>query len=169
MKRQVSSSFIGSQAPRHFQLFPLLHCLLGFLFLKNHNHLLVEASSSTPEVLAPNREGIMTTDTASNDIRVVFSDVDGTLVHYPDKEETEQAGNTILKLPPSATGMQGIISSKTMVYCSELRGAKKQKLVLVSGMRTTTLLKRLSYLPRADAYCTCVVFLLFNSCAQMNL
>ena len=91
----------------------------------------------------------------ATDIRVIFSDVDGTLVHYPEEssdENKQKAGNRILKLPPSATGMQGIISSRTLEYCRELRRQNK-KLVLISGMRTTTLLKRLPYLPRADAYC----------------
>lgn len=37
--------------------------------------------------------------------------------------------------------------------CRDLRKAGT-KLVLVSGMRTSTLLKRLPYLPKADAYCT---------------
>jgi hypothetical protein len=112
-----------------------------------------EASSSA--VLTPHRETTMATRDSSSDkaIHIVFSDVDGTLVHYPvesnfDKEE----GNRILQLPSSATGMRGIISSRTLVYCRELR--REQKLVLISGMRTATLLKRLPYLPRADAYCT---------------
>lgn len=88
----------------------------------------------------------------------VFSDVDGTLVHYPQGsdrrllETTNDDGNKMLKLPPSATGMQGVISSGTLVKCQELRRSGS-KLVLVSGMRTSTLLKRLPFLPLADAYC----------------
>lgn len=85
------------------------------------------------------------------DVRIVFSDVDGTLVHYP--EESIDPNNSILRLPPSTTGMQGIISSQTLDSCQAIR-EKGVKLVLVSGMRTSTLLKRLPFLPQADAYCS---------------
>lgn len=95
-----------------------------------------------------------TTMTATHDIQIVFSDVDGTLAHYPanvdDHVGTEE--NKIVRLPPSSTGMQGIISSETFRKCQELR-AKGKKLVLVSGMRSSTLWKRIPFLPRADAYC----------------
>lgn len=135
-----------SRLPRcHFLVY-----LLSLLLLHSHSLMSVEASSSTSETIAPPREQ-MTDASPTRTIRVVFSDVDGTLVHY--HEEKEQEDNRFLKLPPSATGMQGIISSQTLVYCRELR--QTQKLVLISGMRTSTLLKRLPYLPRADAYCTC--------------
>ena len=91
------------------------------------------------------------------DIRLLLSDVDGTLVHYPDSiisdDDAINRGNRILKLPASATGMQGIISSKTLQMCQELRKGGI-KLVLVSGMRTSTLLKRLPFLPKSDAYCS---------------
>lgn len=87
-------------------------------------------------------------------IKILFSDVDGTLVHY--SQDTNEyggtEGNKIIKLPPSSTGQQGIISSETLRKCQELRQRGK-KLVLVSGMRSTTLWGRIPYLPRADAYC----------------
>ena len=94
-------------------------------------------------------------------IKVIFSDIDGSLLHYPTEEEEEvlkESNNDdddyqILKLPPSATGMRGIISAETLRRCQEIR-KKGVKLVLISGMRTSTLLGRLSYLPKADAYCT---------------
>jgi hypothetical protein len=88
-----------------------------------------------------------------DDTLVVFSDLDGTLIHYPDTFPKSQRNNAILKLPPSSTGMRGIISSKTLALIQEIR-QKGAKFVLVSGMRTSTLLQRLPYLPRADAYCT---------------
>jgi hydroxymethylpyrimidine pyrophosphatase-like HAD family hydrolase len=84
------------------------------------------------------------------DILVVFSDLDGTLIHYPNEIPKSRQ---MLKLPPSSTGMRGIISAKTLVLVQEIR-QKGVKFVLVSGMRTSTLLSRLPYLPRADAYCT---------------
>ena len=41
-----------------------------------------------------------------------------------------------------------------MALCNELRTNKGVKLVLVTGARTSTLLSRLPYLPKADVYCT---------------
>ena len=95
---------------------------------------------------------------STDQLQFVFSDVDGTLVHYPDDlngaigEDEYEEINQILKLPPSSTGLRGVISSKTLELCQKLRREKNVKLVLVSGMRTSTLLKRLPFLPRADAY-----------------
>jgi hydroxymethylpyrimidine pyrophosphatase-like HAD family hydrolase len=95
-------------------------------------------------------------------IRAVLSDIDGTLVHYP--EEVQDEG--LLRLPPSSTGMKGVISQNTIDLCQRIRRAKVELednyggdkrhviLVLVSGMRTNTLLQRLSSLPFADAYCS---------------
>ena len=145
------------RAPTYASSFhPFLLYLVSFALLAPRYLLFVRASSSTLQVVTPARRetDTMTTDDEAADIRIVFSDVDGTLVHYPEESssENEQDGNRILKLPPSATGMQGIISSRTLEYCRDLRRQNK-KLVLISGMRTTTLLKRIPYLPRADAYC----------------
>lgn len=102
---------------------------------------------------------------------IVFSDVDGTLVHYPRNNLHEQpsahaitSSNELIYLPPSKTGTRGFISERTLELCHQLRTGgnasspsssesnTKVPLVLISGMRTTTLLQRLSYLPRADAY-----------------
>lgn len=95
-------------------------------------------------------------------IRAVLSDIDGTLVHYP--EDVEDEG--LIRLPPSSTGMKGVISQTTINLCQKIRhtqvepeennGGDKRNviLVLVSGMRTKTLLQRLSSLPLADAYCS---------------
>eukprot|EP00522_Entomoneis_paludosa_P001255 CAMPEP_0172472604 /NCGR_PEP_ID=MMETSP1065-20121228/68426_1 /TAXON_ID=265537 /ORGANISM="Amphiprora paludosa, Strain CCMP125" /LENGTH=409 /DNA_ID=CAMNT_0013230751 /DNA_START=115 /DNA_END=1344 /DNA_ORIENTATION=+ len=89
-----------------------------------------------------------------SEILLVYSDVDGTLVHYPSLDKVQEAPADILRLPPSMTGMQGIISSRTMQLCRSIRKDQSTKFVLVSGMRTHTLLKRLPFLPRADAYCS---------------
>lgn len=90
-------------------------------------------------------------------LKIVFSDVDGALIHYPNGEDEDDScvdpANRILTLPPSATGMTGVISSLTLQSCRALRKTGV-KLVLVSGMRTSTLLNRLPYLPKADAYCS---------------
>lgn len=104
---------------------------------------------------------------------VVFSDVDGTLVHYPPHLELNNGGDDdddgndgsdgdgggnddeILRLPPSKTGTRGEISARTLQLCGKLRRRgtnNNTPLVLVSGMRTSTLFQRLPYLPRADAY-----------------
>lgn len=93
----------------------------------------------------------------SSTVKIIFSDIDGSLVHYPTKQASSSAdayNPDILSLPPSATGLQGIISSKTLATCRDLRVKKGIKLVLVTGARTSTLLNRLPYLPKADAYCT---------------
>ncbi len=63
---------------------------------------------------------------------VVFSDVDGTLVHYPEhlqrpteeehvSEDINNNEDTMLYLPPSKTGTRGIISARTLVLCQLLR------------------------------------------------
>ena len=104
---------------------------------------------------------------------VVFSDVDGTLVHYPnhlprpDATTTDAASSDLIYLPPSKTGTRGVLSKRTLELCHTLRtGASRSSLssnqassirkttplVLISGMRSTTLFQRLPYLPRADAY-----------------
>ena len=94
-------------------------------------------------------------------IRLCFSDVDGTLVHYPadaphrdsdDDGSSSSNSNPLIFLPPSSTGMRGIISSRTLRLAQHLRSEGCVRLILVSGMRGTTLLKRLPFLPRADAY-----------------
>lgn len=112
-------------------------------------------SSQTTAPAKATKQTAQETMETTNDIRIVFSDVDGTLVHYPEnvKEHVGTDDNPIIKLPPSTTGMQGIISSETLQKCQELRRSGK-KLVLVSGMRSTTLWKRIPFLPRADAYCS---------------
>ncbi|KAG7365433.1 haloacid dehalogenase-like hydrolase [Nitzschia inconspicua] len=93
-------------------------------------------------------------DDGVKDISLVFSDLDGTLLHYPTKILKGENGNQLLKLPPSSTGMRGVISSKTHSIIQEIRRTKDVKFVLVSGMRTSTFLNRLPFLPKADAYCT---------------
>jgi hypothetical protein len=145
---------------RYLPVFVLL-ILLGSLLDKG----MTSAASSTtsdattsrmePPAVADSREGNdASCQMGSSDIRIVYSDVDGTLVHYPDNldDHVGTADNEIIRLPPSATGLQGIISTETFRKCQEIRRRGK-KLVLISGMRSTTLWKRIPYLPRADAYC----------------
>lgn len=106
----------------------------------------------------------------------------GTLVHYPGRLEEGSASEVgyndgdideLMYFPPSKTGTCGVLSTRTLQLCHQLRhgndgekraalttnSTKQQRitnggvpLVLVSGMRTTTLFQRLPYLPRADAY-----------------
>jgi len=92
----------------------------------------------------------------------IFSDIDGSLVHYDktydddqqQQQQQQQNGNNneLIFLPPSATGLQGVISSQTLQLCQKLRTVKNVKLVLITGARTCTLLNRLPYLPKADVY-----------------
>ena len=80
----------------------------------------------------------------------VFSDIDGTLVHYP-VDLSKEDNSLLIHLPPSKTGTRGVISRKTLYLCQKLR-SNGTPLILVSGMRTTTLFQRMPYLPTADAY-----------------
>mmetsp|Transcript_6765 Transcript_6765/g.8839 ORF Transcript_6765/g.8839 Transcript_6765/m.8839 type:complete len:389 (+) Transcript_6765:46-1212(+) len=129
-----------------FRSFAYLCCVVLFLVVQESN-----AVNSVPSVELDSTRAAMST---KDDIQVIFSDVDGTLVHYPEDVDKHKgsSGNRILALPPSSTGMRGIISSRTLDRCQSLRRYGK-KLVIISGMRTSTLLKRLPYLPRSDAYC----------------
>ena len=95
------------------------------------------------------------TSTNSSNINIVFSDLDGTLIHYPrniDKYTKREIAKDICLLPASSTGMVGVISAKSLQLIREIRQTGTL-FVLVSGMRSSTLLKRLPYLPKADAYC----------------
>ena len=107
--------------------------------------------------------------------KLLFSDLDGTCVHYQDNEpfkttiyDSSDDGRLfharfpnvgpspgrwtrVLPLPPSTTGAQGIISLKTIELYASLR-AMGRKLILISGCRYSTLIQRLPYLPAADAY-----------------
>ena len=95
------------------------------------------------------------TSSSSSCKMAVFSDIDGTLVHYPPaqvmQQDIDDNKNDLLYLPPSKTGQRGVISSKTLRLCQQLRN-EGVPFVLVTGARSTTLFQRLPYLPRADAY-----------------
>lgn len=57
----------------------------------------------------------------------------------------------VLPLPESATGRKARISIETLKLAAQVR-ASGARLVLVSGTRYSTLVNRLPFLPRADAY-----------------
>lgn len=57
----------------------------------------------------------------------------------------------VLPLPSSATGRKALISMETLKLAKKVR-ASGAKVVLVSGTRYSTLVNRLPFLPRADAY-----------------
>lgn len=102
---------------------------------------------------------------------VCFCDIDGTLVHYPETqakwgaitgpsvipgcfmyvEKTTGKRHKVLKLPPSTTGHQGVISINTLTELARMRKGGV-KLVLITGARLSTLLMRMAFLPAADAY-----------------
>lgn len=102
---------------------------------------------------------------------ICFADIDGTLVHFPDKltswgevtqpsvlpncflwvERETGRRHKVLKLPPSSTGTAGMISIRTLSKLAQLRH-EGAMLVLITGARTATLLQRLPFLPSADAY-----------------
>ena len=95
---------------------------------------------------------------------IVFSDVDGTIAHYPKHLQINSSdlpnddNSKLIYLPASKTGTRGVLSKRTFELCHTLRHGSKSNnfrqtpLVLISGMRTTTLFQRLPYLPKADAY-----------------
>ena len=79
----------------------------------------------------------------------VFSDIDGTLVHYPKNLMQQSSGdgdthhvkdadnnneNDLLYLPPSKTGQRGVISFKTLRLCQQIRN-EGVPFVLVTGAR----------------------------------
>ncbi|GKY92597.1 hypothetical protein MPSEU_000229800 [Mayamaea pseudoterrestris] len=116
----------------------------------------VEEIMATATAPKADMNAARTSDNDGKDsLLVVFSDLDGTLIHYPDtihEAAVDGDQSSIIQLPPSSTGLVGIISAQTLVKCQDIR-QRGVKLVLVSGMRSSTLLKRMPYLPRADAYC----------------
>ncbi|CAM9816863.1 unnamed protein product [Hapterophycus canaliculatus] len=84
-------------------------------------------------------------------IRCLFSDIDGTLVHYYEDEAAAPGPPEVLPLPASATGRKARISTETLKLAARVR-TSGSRLVLVSGTRYSTFVNRLPYLPRADAY-----------------
>lgn len=57
----------------------------------------------------------------------------------------------VLAMPPSSTGLLGYISLETLKLVDQLRSAG-HKYVLISGARYSTILERIPFLPKADAY-----------------
>ncbi|KAL6774273.1 hypothetical protein ACKKBG_A24400 [Auxenochlorella protothecoides x Auxenochlorella symbiontica] len=107
--------------------------------------------------------------------RILFSDLDGTLIHYTDtlrdvglfpttspeglwRTSPPPLGSALtapldlLPLPPTASGSQGFISTTIFERLARLRARQDVRLVLISGARAGTLLQRLPLLPAADAY-----------------
>ncbi|KAL4452622.1 hypothetical protein ABPG75_008284 [Micractinium tetrahymenae] len=107
-------------------------------------------------------------------MKVLLTDLDGTCVHYMDDpsaegpwgqvaDQPDNAGllpctspdgsrsTLLLRLPPSASGAQGLISLPTLRLYAALR-ALGVKLVVITGARLSTLLGRLPSIPAADAY-----------------
>jgi hydroxymethylpyrimidine pyrophosphatase-like HAD family hydrolase len=137
---------------------PALLVSLCYLLVLHQTHAFVSRSPiiSTPSQGLVSSAASASTSTDTDALKIIFSDIDGSLIHYPKQHDKTQQddNNKILELPPSATGLRGIISSQTLATCRDLRVKKGVKLVLVTGARTSTLLNRLPYLPKADAYCT---------------
>jgi hydroxymethylpyrimidine pyrophosphatase-like HAD family hydrolase len=85
--------------------------------------------------------------------RIVFTDLDGTLIHYPGHDGCPALDDEdgIITLPPSTTGLRGVISAATLRGLARLRSLPGVHLVIVSGARSSTLDRRLPYLPACDA------------------
>ncbi len=101
-------------------------------------------------------------------IKAVFSDLDGTLVHFP--AWFEQHGSTVVstdaesrtavvqspggetrdcRLLPSSTMGDGVVSDRTVKLVDELR-AEGVLFVIITAARKSTLLERLPQLPTCD-------------------
>jgi hydroxymethylpyrimidine pyrophosphatase-like HAD family hydrolase len=86
--------------------------------------------------------------------RVLFTDLDGTLVHYASHTlpgTPPYESSDLLTLPPSTTGLAGTISAATLSGLARLRSLPGMHVVIVSGARSSTLDRRLPYLPACDA------------------
>ena len=104
---------------------------------------------------------------------LVFSDIDGTCVHYDLKascsinNELEEIKGIlgaehavfedgrhadIVRLPTSSSGSTGAISVASLKLYAALRNQGRKKVILISGCRMSTMMQRLPYLPKADAY-----------------
>jgi hypothetical protein len=109
--------------------------------------------------------------------------LDGTLIQYPknDKECVQiNDGRGEIASPPSKTGMVGCISSQTFTLCNKIQKQKTKQIVLSngnekdekeavrlvfdSGMRSSTLISCIAYLPKADVYCCDSGRRIFYSC-----
>ena len=100
--------------------------------------------------------------------KLIFSDIDGTLVHIADDAlqhwgrlsedglsftTTEGQEIEVRPLPPSSTGTLAFISERTLQLVAKIR-QQGHLFVLISGARSSTVLERLPFLPAADAYVT---------------
>lgn len=110
--------------------------------------------------------------------RLLFTDIDGTLVHYGDAQNAWGASapsagggsatnresewvdwadaatgalHRVLHLPPSSTGKRGAIGELTLRLLAEAHAQGDVAVVVVSGARSTTLSSRLPCLPPATA------------------
>jgi hypothetical protein len=132
---------------------------------------LLNSGSAVADIMDRRGDNLIDSGSEKNNvltaISIVFSDLDGTLIHYPENvNEFIQNSNKrkIIALPPSKTGMVGCISTRTLHLCNMIRKQTTKsingdnlrepvRLVFVSGMRSSTLLSRIPYLPNSDIYC----------------
>lgn len=111
------------------------------------------------------RRATMTTDASTATPKVLFSDLDGTLVHYPKDFNAyaslvwETAERALVRystgeerecvILSSLTGGKAYISTKTITLIAELRSLGLI-FVIITGARTSTYLRRRALLPPAD-------------------
>eukprot|EP00798_Chlamydomonas_sp_ICE-L_P014687 gene14687-20726_t len=80
-------------------------------------------------------------------LRILFSDIDGTIMHDPSSQDRD----AVLVTPPSASGRQGEISTTTFHKVAKVR-SQGVRFCVITGARLSTLLMRLAFLPAADAF-----------------
>lgn len=106
-------------------------------------------------------------------VKIIFSDIDGTFVHYPKilneigeiqtLEESDEGPtglqfvnktsglcHPLIALPTSSTGQQGYLSLETLKMVRRLR-EEGIIFVIISGARYATILERYPFMPLADA------------------
>ena len=75
----------------------------------------------------------------------IFTDLDGTIIHYPasPSDAPPSTSTLLLPLPPTSTGLVGYVSRKTVKLLHDLKYVHGVKIAIVTGARTTTALARL--------------------------
>ena len=123
--------------------------------------------------MEPRRNDENTGQAPLKSIDLVFSDIDGTCVHYDLKASYSMSDTfddltgflgaehavfkdgrhaEVIRLPTSSSGSTGAISLASLKLYAALRNQGRKRLVLISGCRMSTMMQRLPYLPKADAY-----------------
>jgi len=119
------------------------------------NQFLVSGSMPPPPSSTPHTMSHTMSHTISSNYKrpIIFSDVDGTLVQYEDKEDDEDLDadealkrsdflDSLVSMPATSTGKVGYISPRTLELLCRIKEEYDGYVCLVSGARTSTLAQR---------------------------